>query len=97
MTSGGTPRNAWLRMTDTMGLTEPGKKAQRPGRRILLFWVVLWTLSTVLWWTRTILEFSEGTQDYLSLILAVLTLVLAVAYSVMLWQSRKASKSSTKT
>lgn len=92
--TGSGPRNAWLRMTDMMGLTEPGKKAPKPSRRVLLFWTVLWSLTSVLWLTLTVMEFSRGTPDYLHLILTVISLVLAVAYLVMWWQSKKAQSGS---
>jgi hypothetical protein len=82
-------RNAWLRMTDMMGLTEPGKKAARPSRRVLVFWTVLWSLNTVLWLSLTAVEISRGSPDYLHLILAVISIVLAVAYFVMWLQSKK--------
>ncbi|WP_320536627.1 hypothetical protein [Pseudarthrobacter sp. IC2-21] len=92
--TGSGPRNAWLRMTDMMGLTEPGKKAPKPSRRALLFWTVLWSLTSFLWLTLTVMEFSRGTPDYLHLILTVISLVLAVAYLVMWWQSKKAQSGS---
>jgi hypothetical protein len=92
--TGSGPRNAWLRMTDMMGLTEPGKKPPKLSRRVLLFWTVLWSLNSVLWLTLTITEFSRGNPDYLHLILTVISLVLAVAYFVMWRQSEKTQTSS---
>ena len=87
--TGSGPRNAWLRMTDMMGLTEPGKKAPRPSRRVLVFWTILWSIDSVLWLSWTAVDFSQGKADYLHLILAVLSVVLAVAYLVMWLQSKK--------
>jgi hypothetical protein len=86
----GRPRNAWLRMTDTMGLTEPGKKPQRQSPKILLFFTVLWSLSAIVWLVQVVRDVSMGTADYyLKVVLAVAFLILAFAYYVMWRNSRK--------
>jgi hypothetical protein len=84
--TGGKPRNGWLRMTDAMRLTEPGKKAQWPSSRILLFMAILWSVSTVTWSAFTFMV-SDGTPIYV--LLSVMSLVLAIANYVMWRQSRK--------
>lgn len=61
----GRPRNAWLRMTDKMGLTEPGRKPPRQSPRLLLFFTVLWSLSTVVWTLQVVRDVSRGNPDYL--------------------------------
>lgn len=84
------PRNAWLRMTDSMGLTEPGKKPQRQSPKTLLFFTVLWSLSAVVWSVQVVRDVSMGTSDYyLKVVLAVAFLILAIAYYVMWRNSRK--------
>lgn len=85
--TGSKPRNAWLRMTDAMGLTEPGKKPQRPSSRVLLLMTVLWSASTATWSAFTFKGFSDGTPIYV--LLSVMSLVLAIANYVMWRQSRK--------
>lgn len=80
-------RSYWLRMTDWMGLTEPGKKPELPGPRALLFQVVGWFVSALIWLflaTRT-----EGEMRVWYVVLVVLSLVLTVANLVMLGRSRK--------
>jgi hypothetical protein len=88
-------RNAWLRMADMMGLTEPGKKPQQPSRRVLVFWTVLWSVSAVVWLSMTAIELFQGTSDYvLHLLLTVISLVLAVGFFVMWLESKKAETGS---
>lgn len=79
MTDGGR-RNVWLRMTDWIGVTEPGKKPARPSPRILVLQIVGYTVMTVCF---TALAF--GTQDNIVfLIAAALSLIVAVA-SLVMW------------
>lgn len=76
-------------MTDTMGLTEPGKKPQRQSSKILLFITVLWSLAAAVWLVQVVRDVSMGTPDYyLKVVLAILFLVLAIAYCVM-WRNSK--------
>lgn len=86
MTDGGR-RNVWLRMTDSMGLTEAGKKPERPGPRMLLFQVVLW-LALALFWFMMVIQVQGEIQIWYG-VLVVLCLGLAVANCVMLRQSKK--------
>ncbi|WP_309979132.1 hypothetical protein, partial [Arthrobacter oryzae] len=58
-------------------------------RRVLVFWTVLWSLNTALWLPLAAVEISRGAPDYLHLILAVISIVLAVGYFVMWLQSKK--------
>lgn len=88
--TGGRARNAWLRMTDVMGLTEPGRGPLRPRRRLLLLSTVIWSLLTLGWLTLVIRDLSEGTPDYLRIVLVVIWFGLAVTNFVM-W--RKSGKS----
>lgn len=77
----GRARNVWLRMTDAMGLTEPGKKPQRQSPKMLLFLTVLWSLSAVVWLVQVVRDVSMGASDYYwKVVLAVLFFVLAIAY-----------------
>ncbi|XAS69255.1 hypothetical protein V3C33_08395 [Micrococcaceae bacterium Sec5.7] len=87
----GRPRNAWLRMTDMMGLTEPGKKPQKQSPRVLLFLTVLWSLSTIAWLVQVIRDYSIGATDYFKVVLAVSFFVLAVANYVM-WRKSKSHR-----
>jgi uncharacterized membrane protein YcjF (UPF0283 family) len=90
----GRPRNAWLRMTDNMGLTEPGKKPRSPSPRLLLYFTVLWSLSTVVWTIQVVRDISSGTPEYLmKAVLAVSFLLLAIA-SYMMWRKSKRSAES---
>lgn len=78
MTDGG-HRNVWLRMTDSIGVTEPGKKPARPSPGILALQMVGYTAMTVVF---TALAFR--TQDYIVFLIAGGTsLILAVASFVM--------------
>jgi hypothetical protein len=86
----GRARNAWLRVTDVMGLTEPGRRPLRPHRRLLLLSTVIWSLLALGWLTLVIRDLSEGTPDYLRIVLVVIWFVLAVTNFVM-W--RKSGKS----
>lgn len=85
--TGGDRRNVWLRMTDSMGVTEPGRKPEKPGPRILLFQVVVWFVSTLVWFALSIQ--TEGEFRVLSVVLLALSLVLAVGNAVRLLRSRK--------
>lgn len=83
--TGGGRRNVWLRMTDSIGVTEPGKKPERPSPRMLVLQAVGYTVLTVIW---SMLAFR--TQDNIVYLIAgVLSLVLAVAAFVMLLQSKR--------
>lgn len=92
----GSGRSARLRMTDMMGLTEPGKKAAQTSRRVLAFLTILWLSSAVLWLSLTVVELSRGNLDYLHLALAVIFLVLAIAYFVMWLRSKGAQRGSNR-
>lgn len=73
-------RNFWLRMTDSIGVTEPGKKPARLSPRILVLQIVGYTVMTVAF---TALAF--WTQDNIVyLIAAALSLIVAVA-SLVMW------------
>jgi uncharacterized membrane protein YcjF (UPF0283 family) len=76
-------------MTDKMGLTEPGRKPPRQSPRLLLFFTVLWSLSTVVWTVQVVRDVSRGNPDYLlKAVLAVSFLVLAIA-SYTMWRKSK--------
>ena len=77
-------------MTDVMGLTEPGRRPLRPRRRLLLLSTVIWSLLTLGWLTLVIRDLSEGTPDYLRIVLVVIWFALAITNFVM-W--RRSSKS----
>ena len=87
---GNGPRNAWLRMTDWMGLTEPGVKPARPSPRILRFGAVLWAASSLAWFVMAIQ--TQGEVRILSVVLVVLFLALAASNVVMLRQPGKATQ-----
>lgn len=89
--TGGGQRNVWLRMTDALGVTEPGKKPEKPSPRILLFQTIIWFVSTLVWFALAMQ--TEGEFQVLSVVLIVLSLVLAVGNLVRLLQSRKNSVS----
>jgi len=80
-------RNFWLRMTDSMGLTEPGKKPEMPRPRVLLFQVVLWFASALIWFMMVIR--TQGEIQIWYIVLVLISLALAVANLVMLRQSKK--------
>jgi hypothetical protein len=88
--TGGRARFGWLRMTDVMGLTEPGRRPLRPRRRLLLLSTVIWSLLTLGWLTLVIRDLSDGTPDYLRIVLVVIWFALAVTNFIM-W--RRSSKS----
>lgn len=92
MTRGGR-RNPWLRMTDSMGLTEPGKKPEMPGPRLLLFQVVLWFAMTLVWIGMLTQTQGEDVQVLYG-VLVVLSLVLTVANFVLLRRARKSTDDS---
>jgi hypothetical protein len=80
-------RDAWLRMTDALNLTEPGKKPVPPNPRLLLFGAVLWSVSALIWFRMAFL--SEGEMWFASMVLIVLSLVLAVMNLVQWRRSKK--------
>lgn len=85
--TGGSRRNVWLRMTDSMGVTESGKRPERPSPRILLFQIVCWFVSTLVWFALAIQ--TDGEFQVLSAVLFVSSLVVAVGNLVRLLQPRK--------
>lgn len=92
MTRGGR-RNFWLRMTDSMGLTEPGKKPERPGPRLLLFQVVLWFAMTLAWIGMLTQTQGEDVQVVYGALVA-LSLVMTVANFVLLRRARRGTDNS---
>lgn len=80
-------RNLWLRMTDQVGLTEPGKKAQLPSSGMLLFATTLWAATAVIWLSLAF-QTNDGEGRVLYGVLVVLSLVLAVA-NFMMWRKSK--------
>lgn len=93
MTDGGR-RNDWLRMTDSMGLTELGKKPERPGPRLHLLQVVLW-LALALVWFRMVIR-TQGEIQVWYAVLVLISLALMVANVVMLRQSKKRAATESK-
>lgn len=81
--TGGRRRNVWLRMTDSMGLTETGKKPERPSPRILVLQIVGYTVMTGVF---TVLAFWTQ-ENIVYLIAAALSLIVAVASLVMYMRS----------
>ena len=79
----GKPRNAWLRLSDTAGLTEPGRKPQRQSPRLRLFLTVLWSLAAFVWAVQVVRDVFMGNPDYLKAVIASLFLILAIANYVM--------------
>lgn len=92
MTRGGR-RNSCLRMTDSMGLTEPGKNPEMPGPRLLRFQVVLWFAMALVWIGMLTQTQGEDVQVLYGA-LVVLSLVLTVANFVLLRRARKANYNS---
>lgn len=84
----GKPRNAWLRLSDTAGLTEPGRKPQRQSPRLRLFLTVLWSLAAFVWAVQVVRDVFMGNPDYLKAVIASLFLILAIANYVM-WRRSK--------
>lgn len=85
-------RNFWLRMTDSMGLTEPGKKPAMPRPGVLLFQVILWSafaLISLMMAIRT-----QGEIQVMNVVLVVISLALTVANLVRLRQSKKGAATS---
>lgn len=80
-------RNFWLRMTDSMGLTENGKNPEMPGPRVLLFHVVLWFASALIWFMMVIR--TQGEIHVWYIVLVLISLALTAASLVMLRQSKK--------
>lgn len=93
MTDGGR-RNDWLRMTDSMGLTELGKKPERPGPRLLLLQIVLWLASALVWFRMVIR--TQGEIQVWYAVLVLISLALMVANVVMLRQSKKRAATESK-
>lgn len=84
------PSNAWLRMTDTMGLTDPDRKPELPRPRLLLFLAVLWSLMSVNWLVQLIREISRGPSDFLILnIISVAVSIPVAVYYVVSWRRAK--------
>jgi hypothetical protein len=84
MTAGGR-RNVWLRLTDSVGITEPGRKPEPPSLRLLVLQTVGYTVLTVIWALLAV-----GTSDnVVYLIAGFLSLVMAVVSIVMLFRSRR--------
>jgi hypothetical protein len=77
-------RNVWLRMTDSLGLTEPGKRPETPGPRLLWIQTIGWSASTLLWIVMLIRGQQGHDAQILYGVLIVLSLVLAVGNFVML-------------
>lgn len=70
-----------------MGLTEPGRKPERPSSRFLTFSFVLWSLSAALWLTQAVLYSADQLDRLLLyLITGAISLILAIAYFVM-WRT----------
>jgi hypothetical protein len=89
-------RNAWLRMTDSMGLTEPGKKPATPAPRILIIQTIGWFAMTLLWIGMLLQGQQEGQAQVLYGVLVVLSLVLAVGNFVMLRRSTRRTTDQSK-
>lgn len=85
-------REAWLRMTDALNLTEPGKKPVPPSPRISLFAVVLWSMSSLIWFRMAFI--SEGEMWFASIVLIAISLVLVVINLVQWRKSRKNAEGS---
>jgi hypothetical protein len=82
--AGGRRRNTWLRMTDSLGLTEPGKKPEMPGPQILQFQVLGWTAMTLLW-TVMLTQTQHGRENQILYgVLVIMSLVLVAINFVML-------------
>lgn len=80
-------REAWLRMTDALNLTEPGKKPVPPSPRISLFAVVLGSVSSLIWFRMAFI--SEGEIWIASMVLIAISLALVVINLVQWRKSKK--------
>lgn len=93
---GAARRNVWLRMTDSLGLTAPGRKPEMPGPRLLWIQAIGWSASTLLWVVMLVRAPQGRDTQILYGVLVVLSLVLAVGNFVMLRRSAKRGTDNSK-
>lgn len=87
--TGDARRNFWLRMTDSMGVTEPGKQPERGSPRFLMLQAVVWLASLLVWVYFIIRTLGDLEQQILYGGLAFLSLALVVVNIVLLRQAKK--------
>lgn len=84
-------RTAWLLMTDSIGLTGPGKKPELPSPRSLLVQVIVWIVLTVAWGGMVFR--TQGGAQALYVFLVLMAAAMTVFQLVRLRRSRRAGGS----
>ncbi|MFJ6311592.1 hypothetical protein [Pseudarthrobacter oxydans] len=87
--TGGARRNFWLRMTDSIGVTEPGKQPERGSPKFLTLQVVVWLASSGVWVYFIFRTLGDLEQQILYGGLAFLSFALATVNIVLLRQATK--------